>query len=158
MRACRPQTAGNLLGAVSPASYGSYGTRFYAYVPEQQAVGSQASSPRSSTGVHPAEAPLVQAYAPATAQASILPYAAYGAQYSWPSCNCGDHLCAVRLQCMHCPALKVCPCSEPVVVQGPVLPEVLTVCMLHCHKPTMFPLDHTSLLLPHQHLRPLSPN
>ncbi|BDA46125.1 hypothetical protein COCOBI_08-2170 [Coccomyxa sp. Obi] len=67
-----------LMHAVSPANYGSYGTGVYGYAPEQQAGASYARSPRSSTDVRPAEAPLVQAYAPATAQAATLPYAAYG--------------------------------------------------------------------------------
>lgn len=70
-----------LMHAVSPASYVSYGTGVYAYAPEQQAGASYARSPRSSTDVRTAEAPMVQGYAPATAQATPSPYAGYGAPF-----------------------------------------------------------------------------
>ncbi|CAL8462265.1 g1796 [Coccomyxa elongata] len=97
---------GMLMHAVSPASYVSYGTGPYAYA---QTGASYARSPRSSTVVRPAEAPTVQAYAPATAQASPSPYAGYGTE----TLNAAPAAAAAAPPNMPPPASKIAAALSP---------------------------------------------
>ena len=66
--------SGELAPAASTTgSYGTYGTGNYGYAPEQGASATYARGPASTAG-------LIQAYTPATQQASPAPYG-YGGSY-----------------------------------------------------------------------------